>query len=180
MDQVVQLYARARHWQVLALILALWGIAATVGLLGSGTIFETVSMILGVLCYATFYFPMGSFLNSVVPPNLRLNFAFFRINVIFLCLYLVLFDSLFRAITHASSSLLLLMIIPLHLFATFCLFYNLYFVSKSLVLAERGKNVSFTGYFESFILIWFFPFGIWFTQPRINRLYAEKLSQRTA
>src|SRR6266850_1814491 len=28
--------------------------------------------------------------------------------------------------------------------------------------------------FMPLFLIWFFPVGVWFTQPRINRLYAER------
>jgi uncharacterized RDD family membrane protein YckC len=53
----------------------------------------------------------------------------------------------------------------------FCMLYLLYFVSKNLVLAETRKPASFPDYAGPFFLIWFFPIGIWFTQPRINRLY---------
>ncbi len=52
--------------------------------------------------------------------------------------------------------------------------YDLYFVSKSLALAETSRPVSFYDYAGPFFLIWFFPIGIWFTQPRVNRLYAER------
>jgi hypothetical protein len=54
------------------------------------------------------------------------------------------------------------------------MFYNLYFVAKTLVLAETGKSASFYNYAGPFFLIWFFPIGVWFVQPRINRLYSEK------
>jgi hypothetical protein len=45
------------------------------------------------------------------------------------------------------------------------MFYNLYFVSKNLVVAETGKPASFHDYAGPFFLIWFFPIGIWFIQP---------------
>ena len=59
-------------------------------------------------------------------------------------------------------------IFSLHAFATFCMFYLLYFVSKTLVLAETSKPPSFYDYAEPFFLIWFFPMGLWFIQPRIT------------
>ena len=51
------------------------------------------------------------------------------------------------------------------LVAVTCMFYNLYFVSKNLVVAETGKPASFHDYAGPFFLIWFFPIGIWFIQP---------------
>jgi len=58
----------------------------------------------------------------------------------------------------------------------FCLFYDLYFVPKSLVTVESGKQATFYDYAGPFFLKWFFPIGIWFIQPRINRLYARQAS----
>jgi len=58
----------------------------------------------------------------------------------------------------------------------FSLLYNVYFVSKTLVQAETGKPASFYDYAGPFFLLWFFPVGVWFTQPRINRLYEQHTS----
>lgn len=80
----------------------------------------------------------------------------------------------FTVIFSNVKSPLIALILLFHLFAMFCIFYGLYFVSKSLVLAETGKPASFYDYAGPFFLIWFFPIGIWFTQPRINRLFAER------
>jgi uncharacterized RDD family membrane protein YckC len=55
----------------------------------------------------------------------------------------------------------------------FCMFYDVYFVSKNLVLAETSKSASFYDYARPFFLIWFFPVGVWFIQPRINRLHGQ-------
>lgn len=55
-----------------------------------------------------------------------------------------------------------------------CMFYLLYFVSKSLVLAETSKPASFYDYAGPFFLLWFFPIGIWIVQPKVNRLYSER------
>jgi hypothetical protein len=67
-----------------------------------------------------------------------------------------------------------LVIFPLHLLAMFCMFYQLYFVSKNLVLAETGRPASFSDYAGLFLALWFFPIGIWIVQPRINRLIQKE------
>ncbi len=85
--------------------------------------------------------------------------------------------ALFQSTT--TNPALLAIIFPLHSLAVFCMFYDLYFVCKSLVLAETSRPVSFYDYAGPFFLIWFFPIGIWFTQPRVNRLYAERKKTRT-
>ena len=56
----------------------------------------------------------------------------------------------------------------------FSLVYIFYFVSKSLVSAERNAPVAFSNYAGALFLIWFFPIGIWIIQPRINWLYEDR------
>ena len=68
------------------------------------------------------------------------------------------------------SNALAVAFIPLHLLMMFSVLHALYFVSKSLLIAERDRPVSFTEYAGAFFLIWFLPVGIWTIQPRINRL----------
>lgn len=112
---------------------------------------------------------MGSFLNSIGEPALRLRVSFFRFALLYPTVYIPIFFALF----NTSRPALLALIFPLHVFAMFCLFYDLYFVSKSLALIETGELVSFYDYAGAFFLLWFFPLGVWFIQPRINRLYVE-------
>lgn len=76
--------------------------------------------------------------------------------------------------------MLLGIIFPLHFFAMYCMFYLLYFVSKSLTLAESGKPASFYDDSGPFFLLWFFPIGIWIAQPRINRLYERHSTAEVA
>jgi hypothetical protein len=44
------------------------------------------------------------------------------------------------------------------------------------VLAERLRPVRFSDYQAALLGLWFFPVGIWFIQPRINRLYAKRVA----
>lgn len=61
-------------------------------------------------------------------------------------------------------------IMPLHLFSIFCVFYCLYFVAKTIKTAELQRETAFSDFVGEFFLIWFFPIGIWFIQPKVNQL----------
>jgi hypothetical protein len=129
------------------------------------------AMVLFTFCFIGWFWSLGAFLRGIVDPALQLKMGFFRFAVIYALIYMPVFVALFDSI--ATHPLLFGFIFPLHLFATYCIFYLLYFVSKSLVLAESGKSASFYDYSGPFFLLWFFPIGIWIVQPRINRLYEQ-------
>jgi hypothetical protein len=50
----------------------------------------------------------------------------------------------------------------------------MYFTAKTITSVEMKKETHFSDYIGDFFLIWFFPVGIWFLQPRINRLLEEQ------
>jgi len=70
-----------------------------------------------------------------------------------------------------------LLIMPLHLFCVFCIFYCFYFIAKCLKAVELQKNVTTGDYIGEFFLLWFFFVGVWFIQPRVNKLFADDASQ---
>jgi hypothetical protein len=55
----------------------------------------------------------------------------------------------------------------------FCIFYSIYFCSKSLKMVELNRFISFSDYIGDFFLMCFFPVGIWFIQPRINSIFRQ-------
>ena len=63
-----------------------------------------------------------------------------------------------------------LVIIPIHLFSMFCIFYCLYFVAKTFKTVELQREVTFSDFMAEFFLIWFFPIGVWIIQPKINKI----------
>jgi hypothetical protein len=95
----------------------------------------------------------GAFFSSIVQPELRIESGFFRVALIYPPCYFVFFIATFQS----SSPGLLGLILPLHVFAMVCMFYLLYFVSKSLVLAETSKPASFYDYAGPFFSSGFSP-----------------------
>ena len=171
-------FLRAKHWQFFLLI---WGayFLGTIVLAASVPegpvenilkveLFAEVVMSPSIVCLMGWLWSMGSFLVSMANPPLKLNIQGFRFAVLFPTLCLLTGLPFFLSRNPVAMQAIIL---PLHLFALGCLFYVFYFVSKSLLIAERHKAATFNDYGSSFFLLFFSLLGIWLIQPRINRLY---------
>ncbi len=55
----------------------------------------------------------------------------------------------------------------------FCMFYCLYFVSKTFKIAEMQRETTFSDFAGEFFLLWFYPIGIWIVKPKINKMVEE-------
>lgn len=174
-------FLRAKHWHIFLTFasLMLFDIAIstnsvlsnanTDAALGKFELLNGLLTLVPLVIFDAWFWSMGSFLNSLAPPRLKLSSKPFAVSLVYPPLYIAFFFLLFQD----PNPKIVLWILPFHFFAMFCLFYNLYFVAKVLVLAETRRPASFYDYAGPFFLIWFFPVGVWFTQPRINRLYAQ-------
>jgi hypothetical protein len=171
---ITSFFLRAKHWQIFILVFVVYlvGQMALVGsiMFSKGGLLAGLVMTLSTLGLFVWFWSLGSYFNSIVRPELRMKWGFFRVALIYPPFYFVFFIATFES----SSPGLFGLIIPLHLFAMVCMFYLLYFVSKSLVLAETSKPALFYDYAGPFFLLWFFPIGIWIVQPKVNRLYSER------
>jgi hypothetical protein len=172
-------FLRAKHWQIFLLLFGMFCVvwfvpfpeARTLSAESLGLFFGAV-VGLAQLLLAVWLWSLGSFLTSILPHTLRLGLGIFRFAVIYTPIYLFAFNVFYGGL----RPLLIAFVFPLHLLAMFCWVYSLYFVSKSLLSAERGEPVTFSIYAGALFLIWCFPIGVWIVQPRINRLYADKKS----
>jgi hypothetical protein len=176
-------FVRSPHWQVFTFLMGLLCVGEilmiAVGPKGDSVEIPLVSVIVAELCwicFALWFWSLGSFLNSIVRPDLRLNVRFFQFALAYPPVYMAVFQVVFERPTTAYVTAMF----PFHLLAMFCVFFDLKFVSQSLAMAETGRAVSFYDYAGPFFLLWFFPVGIWFVHPRINRLYDASLSQQPA
>jgi len=169
-------FVRSPHWQVFAILVGVLCIGQILVFStypnGGSVEIPVRSLVIAELCWICFvlwFWSLGSFLNSVVKADLRSSLLFFRFALAYPLVYMAAFQVAFEGLTPVYF----IALFPFHLLAMFCLIFDLNFVSKSLALAESGGAVSFYDYAGPFFLLWFFPLGIWFIQPRINRLYAN-------
>src|ERR1700686_1828474 len=181
---ITSFFLRAKHWKLFLLLAVIPMVAEMVAMVsmpmtagsskgpgGGDFVFASIT-ILYMFCFLIWFWSLSSFLNSIVKPELKLKTTFLRFALIYPAVYLPFFLVVFFDLRPE----LFAVVLPLHFFAMFCIFYCLRFVSKSLVLVETGKPASFYDYAGPFFLIWFYPIGIWIVQPRVNGLYAERSS----
>lgn len=61
--------------------------------------------------------------------------------------------------------------IPFALPAMICFLYVFYFITKNLLMVEGEGKIGQLEHAKLFLLIWMFPIGIWFIQPRVNKMF---------
>ncbi|MBR4841447.1 MAG: hypothetical protein IK005_13385 [Paludibacteraceae bacterium] len=89
------------------------------------------------------------------------------------CMNLFLFQT---NIGHAFASLLALLMSLVVFFWTLggiLLLLGIYLLAKAMRVAELQREVKVKEVLGDFFLFLFFPLGVWFLQPRVNRMYEK-------
>ncbi|MBL7864186.1 MAG: hypothetical protein JNK10_04880 [Cyclobacteriaceae bacterium] len=199
-------FLKAKHWQLFLLMFAVpllfqvFLMASLVTNLAKGdppdpTVFSPIMMIfplLIMLCVGTMFGWLWSVaigLQPKVPSHIKMKVPKFKVLFFIPVTYIVIIMTgvmilLSQPYTPSENNqpnvgligLSMLVIIPLHLFSIFCIFYCLYFAAKTMMTAELQRETSFSDFAGEFFLFWFHPIGVWVIQPRINKL-AENLDE---
>jgi hypothetical protein len=173
---VSRFFLRAPSWQIFMMV-CIVGFFASVAQVAKPWnavnlfAFSFWTSILAAVCEICWQWSLGSFLAGATHPELRMKKTLFRLAI---ASSLIVLPLMFISILKPRGFFWILLI---EVFLTVCNFYILYFVSKSLVLAERSKPASFYDYVGPFFMILLLPIGIWSIQPRVNRLYESTMSR---
>jgi len=146
--------------------------------------FGPVMVIVGIVNYGWIW-AIGEGLHAKLPPYVTMNIRRFKwfIGIPFFYLMLIslimsysfwsIFPSFFGGDIQPNVTLIIvaaIVIVPLHLFSLFAIFYSLYFAAKTVKSVELQREVIFSDFIAEFFLIWFFPIGVWILQPKLNKL----------
>ncbi|GAC1561823.1 MAG: hypothetical protein NVS3B13_33090 [Mucilaginibacter sp.] len=193
----MDIFLRAKHWQLFLLtfgipmllqIVMIFSVFLNFGHPNDAAIFTnlfgvvdvTMALFMGVLLGWQWSVAMG--LQKCLPTEIKMKTTRFKIFFFIPVIYLTVIALLvFIAFSHISSTelpgsvffIVFACILPIHLFAMFCIFYCLYFVAKTIKTVELQREVSFSDFTGEFFLAWFFPVGVWILQPKINKFRAE-------
>ena len=136
-----------------------------------------IMMVFFIGLFFGWFYALGTNLHKKLPAAVTMNLTRFKI-FLFIPVVYMLFISVFMfgMFSNISSGgqpnpAIFAVIVPLHFFSMFCIFYCLYFNAKALKTVEWQKPVTFSDFAGEFFLIWLFPIGIWIIQPRINKLF---------
>jgi len=181
-------FLRLRHWQLFLLFIGLPILFQMVIVSfavynnnPASLFFSSITTAIYALVLFGWFWALGTNLYKKLPPTVEMNITRFKAFLLIPIVYIILLFPImafFMSDNFVSNSDTppngLLFIIPLHLFTLFCIFYCIYFIAKELKTVEWQRPVTFNDYAGEFFLIWFFPIGVWFIQPRINKLFDEQ------
>lgn len=136
-----------------------------------------IGALLFVCVFVYWIYQLGAYLVHL-PPNQNYSLAVFTVPLGFATLYRVAIDAygLWYGLKYQAAINLetILWIVPLHLLATLAALYCFYTDARMLVSAERKQSSGFKAVWPTFGLILIFPIGIWFIQPRVQKLFSHQ------
>lgn len=157
-----------KHWQVFILLLV-------VMLLGNTTIddypvLNDVLAVAGTTLFFSVLIAYGHSLYHLLPESVALNYNLFIINA-----FLTIGALAAVAILTENNELSLTGIYALPgFYLFFALLHTIAFPAKVLKSIELNREAAFGEYVWLFFGILLWPFCIWFIQPKVNRIAAEK------
>src|SRR5258708_34562 len=108
MDMIANVFLRAKHWQIVFLLVGVGFVGDIVAIESSMSVtaqspegFGKIGLPLGfvmalfMFCFLGWFWSMGSFLSSILQPPLRLKMGFFRFALFYPGLYIFVFMALF-------------------------------------------------------------------------------------
>lgn len=202
------IFLRAKHWQLFIplavipfVVSIILGISVAITLVLNEPkspedviwvfyLFPVIFILCGFVQFAWFWNVLTKLSKLVNPavkfPQRRIKLFFF-IPVIYLCLVpffaVYVIQTTFASHQHIDEIMQLVIlgvfVFILHFFSIFCILHTIYFAAKTIRSAELQTNARFSDFVGDFFLIWIFPVGIWFIQPRINKLVEKTANSST-
>jgi hypothetical protein len=141
-----------------------------------------IIMILFTDVFFGWFWSIAIGLQKKIPQEVKMKVKKFKIfffipllYITFLMIYMGGIFSVWEGTNgFLNSGWIVAIILPLHLFSMFCIFYSLYFVAKTIKTAELQRKVGFGDFAGEFFLLWFYFIGIWIIQPKVNKLYGKE------
>ena len=179
MKTIEAFFLRGKHWQLFLLV-----VAEPVYVF-SGRRYLIPLAALAIISYLTWFWVTGSFLGAISDRTNTMGNRLFRVSIVCLALWFALAITIFRAGLFGNLTAIripvfavTLLFLPLHFIAILCIPFVLYFWCKHLLLAELRDSADFFQYLELIFLLSFFFVGVWNIQPRINRLYSQRIQSK--
>lgn len=154
---------RLQHWHTFLLIVV-FGLLSNFSIENNPELTKILSFT-GMLFFLLWQLIVGHELYQYVPKRISLRYTMFVINgfvcIIVLAVLVFYYDGF----------------VELEGIAALGIFYFIYaiiqfmsFPAKTLKSIELNKEAPLSDYFMDFMLFLFLPFGIWFLQPRFNKI----------
>ncbi|NML66747.1 hypothetical protein HHL22_16185 [Hymenobacter sp. RP-2-7] len=153
---------RIKNWQIFLIYI----IGSNVGklLLKQPEFAEWVFAVL-LISYVGWYVLVGNTLYRYLPRNATYSMTWFTVDafivVVSYAAFVFIFDGDFESNGLVALPAFYIFFAIAHLF---------WFPAAALVSIENQKEATFSQYAGTAIQLFFWPIGIWFVQPRLNKL----------
>ncbi|WP_418602933.1 hypothetical protein [Hwangdonia sp.] len=194
---MIDIFLKAKHWQLFIVMLGIPVLFQFYTMYNMFSGFEMESnpnpenvmdmfqvfpiiMILFTGVFFGWFWSIAIGLQKEIPQEVKMKVkkfkAFFFIPLVYIIFLMIYIGALFSeiGINDSNSGWIVALILPLHLFSMFCIFYSMYFVAKTIKTAELQRKVGFGDFAGEFFLLWFYFIGIWIIQPKVNKLYGKE------
>lgn len=144
-------------------------------ILGSKTLYFSVGFsVLTLILFFGWVFLLGISLNAIEGNAYKFNKWILLIaSFLGMLIYIELNLSRLGNESFQFPNFFSILIAPLGMFGILYTFYN---VPKSLKTLELGRKANLAEFILDSLLMFAFPIGIWFIQPRVNKIY-KKLNE---
>jgi hypothetical protein len=188
---MIQKFLKAKHWQIFLLTIGipmvfqylLIGAAisdpeASPASIANLIVFVPILVLVvlfGLFGLFGWFWSIGIGLQSKIPQNVKMNVNRFKIFFFIPLIYLLLLTGfvVFFINGEKPDVTMFMTIFPIHLFSMFCILHTMYFIAKTIKTVELQREAEFSDFVGEFFLFWFYPFGMWILQPKINRIVEE-------
>lgn len=170
----MQFFLKMKHWQLFVLFLVLpyligYVMQETLPASAASWAPPALNSIFAFLAVA-YLWTLGHYLYAKAPkPLANLSPGWFRAGLLYAFVAFVLLfifaDQLIPE--HPKSPYY---IVPLNAIAMAAVFYAFYFIAKSLSSIEKDGEANLNDFAGLFFMLWFYPIGVWFFQPKVNRV----------
>lgn len=170
------IYLRAKHWQLFLVLVGSMFLTQALMLnsvMDGGAVNPLVMILPTVLIGAVFFgwiWAIASACYRALPRDLASSPRPMQIGLVYALIYI----SLSGILLFGSGNQLPGYVALMHLLAMAAIFYSLGYTAKQLTKLEQKQDVTFFSYSGPFFLLWFFPLGIWFIQPKVNQLLGQE------
>jgi hypothetical protein len=167
-------FLKLKHWQLFVLMFFVPNIIMSV----AGSSLLTVRILCAVVVIGFYFgwlYSLGTALHKKLPNRAEVNQLYFKISFLILSLLsfgLVIWELSAGSLMHDHMIILLLLLVFGYIWA----FYIFYFVARSLKTVELQRPVTYYEYIDIFFLLWFYPIGVWFIQPKVNAIFEKSTS----
>lgn len=183
----MRLFLKLRHWQLFALLPGIPFILQMITMITILTTqdFSIMIYILPVivtyiaLIYFGWMFAVGNNLYLLKEANIRFNIHYFRLLIMLGLVAAMIFSmsSMYAFQEFMSGDIggwnLPLISLALNIILITSILGCVYFTAGAIKVVEMQKQIQFKDFMVEFLLLCFFPVGIWIIQPRINKIFKE-------